>query len=200
MGPYHAIVVHFPIAFWTVASVIIITRALSDGALARAFDRVLVPFLLLGLVTGVAAYILGLLVWPAATLQTTPLGRNHMMAATWSLVYWAALLATRWWAGEKVWDGVVNRVIMLGLGALGAGLLTITGTIGGHLHGAPTFLTDVLREIGWEVYATFYVPTWTLLALLALIVVMPVLAWFGRRGGVAETDRRPVVLEPQLAP
>ena len=42
MGPYHAIMVHFPVALWTVASGIIIFRALSDSLLARALDRVLV--------------------------------------------------------------------------------------------------------------------------------------------------------------
>ena len=181
MGPYHAIMVHFPVAFWTTAAVIIIVRAVSDGALARAFDRVLVPLLVLGLVTGVAAYILGFLVWPAETLQTTPLGRNHAMAATWSLAYWTALLAIRWWSGEKIWEGGVNRLVMLGLGALGAGLLMVTGTTGGHLAGAPTFLTDVLRGVGWEVYATFYVPTWMAAVLVLLIVAMPVVAWLGRR-------------------
>ena len=89
MGPYHAIMVHFPVALWTVASGIIIFRALSDGPLARAFDRVLVPLLLTGVVPGWSPTLLGLLVWPPETLQATPLGRNHMMAASWSLCYWA---------------------------------------------------------------------------------------------------------------
>ena len=181
MGPYHALMVHFPVAFWTAGSVILIVRALSDGPLARAFDRVLVPFLVLGVLSGLIAYVLGLMVWPPDTLQTTPLGRNHMMAATWSMFYWVSVLFLRWWVGERVWDGVVNRLIMLGLGALGTGLLTITGTLGGHLHGAPTFLSDVLRQVGWEVYATFYFPTWVLVLLAAVIVAMPVVAGISRR-------------------
>jgi hypothetical protein len=176
MGPYHAMMAHFPVALWITASVIIIARALWDSELARALDRVLVPLLALGLVTGVMTFVLGWMVWPADTLQTTPLGRNHMMAAAWSMVYWAAVMALRGWAGEKCWIGLSNRLIMLGLGALGGGLLAITGTIGGHLHGAPSFLTDVLREIGWEVYATFYLPNWVLLVLAVVIVVMPIVA------------------------
>jgi hypothetical protein len=182
MGPYHALMVHFPVAFWTAGAVILITRALSEGPLARAFDRVLVPFLLLGVVTGVVAYALGLMVWPPDTLQTSPLGRNHMMAATWSLFYWAAVLILRWWVGERIWDGLVNRLIMLGLGALGAGLLTVTGTLGGHLHGAPTFLSDVLREVGWEVYATFYFPNWMLAVQIAVAAAMVVMAVLSRHG------------------
>jgi hypothetical protein len=181
MGPYHALMVHFPVAFWTAAAVILIVRAISDGPLGRAFDRVLVPFLLLGVLTGVIAYVLGLLVWPPDTLQTTPLGRNHMMSATWSLFYWAAVLFMRWWVGERAWEGVVNRLIMLGLGTLGTVLLTITGTLGGHLHGAPTFLSDILRMIGWEVYATFYFPNWVLVILAIVIVAMPAVAVASRR-------------------
>ena len=189
MGPYHALMVHFPVAFWTAGAVILISRALSQGPLARAFDRVLVPFLLLGVVTGVAAYTLGLMVWPPDTLQTSPLGRNHMMAATWSLFYWAAVLILRWWVGERIWEGLINRLIMLGLGALGAGLLTVTGTLGGHLHGAPTFLSDVLREVGWEVYATFYFPDWMLAVQVAVIAAMVMIALWGRRDSV--TAERP---------
>lgn len=176
MGPYHAIMVHFPVALWTVASGIIIYRALSDGALARALDRVLVPFLVLGVATGAMAYVLGQLVWSPETLQKTPLGRNHMMGATWTLSYWAAVLFLRWWAGERAWEDGIHRVIMVVLGALGAGLLMITGTLGGHLHGAPAYLSEILRMLGWDVYTTFYVPNGMLLVLGLVIVVMPALA------------------------
>lgn len=181
MGPYHALMVHFPVAFWTAAAVILIVRALSAGPLAQAFDRVLVPFLVLGVFSGVIAYGLGLMVWPPETLQTTPLGRNHMMAASWSLFYWTAVLILRWWVGERIWDGWANRLIMLGLGALGVGLLTVTGTLGGHLHGAPTFLSDVLREVGWEVYATFYFPSWVLAIQVLVAIAMPAVAILGRQ-------------------
>lgn len=182
MGPYHAMMSHFPVAVWVTASIIIVARALSDSPLARQLDRVLVPFLMLGLVTGVITYVLGLLVWPADTLQTTPLGRNHMMAATWSMFYWAAVMVLRWRVGERAWESLLNRLIMLGLGALGGGLLAITGTLGGHLHGAPTFISSVLRFIGWEVYLTFYFPNWMLLLLAIVIIAMPVIAVVTARG------------------
>jgi hypothetical protein len=189
MGPYHAIMVHFPVALWTVASGIIILRALSDGVMARAFDRVLVPLLVLGVVTGLVAYTLGQLVWPPDTLQSTPLGRNHMLAATWSLFYWAAVLFLRWRSGERAWEGGVNRLIMVCLGALGAGLLTITGTLGGHLHGAPAYLSEILRMLGFDVYHTFYVPSWALAVLALVIVAMPLLAVAATRGSTARLQR-----------
>jgi len=176
MGPYHAMMAHFPVAVWITASMIIAVRALHDGPLAQAMDRVLVPFLVFGALTGVMTYVLGLMVWPPDTLQTTPLGRNHMMAATWSMFYWGAVLALRWWVGEKAWEGLTNRLIMLGLGALGGGLLAITGTLGGHLQGAPSFVSNILRVIGWEVYASFYLPNWVLVMLAVVIVLMPAVA------------------------
>lgn len=176
MGPYHAIMVHFPVALWTVASAIVIFRALSGSPLARAFDRVLMPLLVLGVVTGLVAYALGQLVWPPETLQSTPLGRNHMMAATWSLFCWTAVLYLRWRAGEEVWASSTSRAAMLSLGLLGAALLAATGTLGGHLHGAPAYLSEIVRMFGWDVYKTHYVPTWVLCVLALVIVAMPALA------------------------
>ena len=176
MGPYHAIMVHFPVALWTVAAGIIIFRGFSEGSLARAFDRVLVSLLFIGVATGLVAYVLGQLVWSPDTLQATPLGRNHMMAATWSLFYWAAVLFLRWRTGERAWEGAINRLIMVVLGTLGAGLLAITGTLGGHLHGAPAYLSEILRMLGFDVYQTYYVPNGVLAVLAIVIVAMPALA------------------------
>ncbi|MCM2313168.1 MAG: hypothetical protein NDI84_17400 [Steroidobacteraceae bacterium] len=177
MGPYHAIMVHFPVALWIVASAIVIFRALSASPLALAFDRVLMPFLVLGVVTGLIAYTLGQLVWPPDTLQSTPLGRNHMMTATWSLTCWSVVLFLRWRGGERVWDGRANRLVMLILGALGGLLLAATGTLGGHLHGAPAYLSEIVRMlIGWDVYETHYIPNWALGVLAVVIVAMPALA------------------------
>ena len=176
MGPYHAIMVHFPVALWTVAAGIIIFRGVSESPLARAFDRVLVSLLLIGVATGLVAYVLGQLVWSPDTLQATPLGRNHMMAATWSLFYWGAVLFLRWRTGERAWEGAINRLIMVVLGALGAGLLAITGTLGGHLHGAPAYLSEILRMLGFDVYQTYYVPNGALVVLAIVIVAMPALS------------------------
>ncbi len=193
MGPYHAIMVHFPVALWTVASGILFFRAFSDGPLARAFDRVLVPLLVIGVVTGVVSYALGLLVWSPDTLQATPLGRNHMIAASWSLCSWVAVLFLRWRVGEMVWEGRVNRLIMVGLGALGASQLAATGTLGGHLHGAPAYLSELMRVFGWDVYHTFYSPTWVLLVLAVVIVAMPVLAIVTTRGRAARSQRQEAI-------
>jgi uncharacterized membrane protein len=91
--------------------------------------------------------------------------------ATWTVAYWALLLATRWIHGEAVWDGMM-RWVMGGLAILGSVLLGITGTLGGHLVGIYTDVSQVLRLLGWEVYTTFYVPTFTLAALVLVTLLL----------------------------
>ena len=189
MGPNHAIMVHFPVAFWTVAAGAIILRALSDRPLARAFDRVLIACLVIGEAAGLVAYVLGQLVWPPDTLQATPLGRNHMMAATWSLFFFGAVLYLRWHAGERVWEGPINRLAMLLLGSLGALLLAITGTLGGHLHGAPARLSDLLKLVGFNVYETFYLPNWMLGVVAVAIAALLALGIPAARRPAGATQR-----------
>ena len=195
MGPYHAIMVHFPVALWIVASGIVIYRACSDAAPARALDRVLPVLLLIGVLTGIVAYALGQFVWSPAAVQKTPLGRNHMIGATWTLACWAAVLYLRWRIGEPLWRTPLRRVVMATLGAVGGILLAVTGTLGGHLHGAPAHLSDLLRLVGFDVYTTFYVPSWALVVIAVAIVAMPVLAHAATRATAARPVRAPEVAQ-----
>jgi uncharacterized membrane protein len=178
MAAYHHLLVHFPIALWTTAALMILWRALSDAALAQAAGRLLTPLLALSVVTGFIAYFVGLSVFPFDTITSSPLGRNHLMASSWSLAYWTLLLVTSWRLGEKVWEGT-RRWIMLGLGALGGILLAVTGTLGGHLSGSPSAVSQLFRLLGWEVYTTFYVPDF-MLALL--VIAAAAMASFGLNG------------------
>ena len=180
MAAYHVVLVHFPIALWMTATLAILLRAVSDGALAKAVDRALVPLLTIGLLAGLAAYVVGLLVWPWEALSATPLGRNHMLLATWTVAYWALLLVTRWIQGEAVWEGV-TRWIMAALAILGSTLLGITGTLGGHLVGIYTEVSEALRFFGWEVYTTFYVPDVTLAVIVAAAVLLTAGGMWGYR-------------------
>jgi len=180
MAAYHVVLVHFPIALWMTATLAILWRAVSDGPLAMAIDRALVPLLALGLISGVAAYLVGTQVWPWETITSTPLGRNHMLLASWTVAYWAVILAIRWLKGEAVWQGV-TRWTMAALAILGAALLGITGTLGGHLVGIYTDVAGMLRALGWEVYTTFYVPTTTLWIIGAAIIVLVGLGVWGYR-------------------
>ena len=180
MAAYHSVLVHFPIALLMTATLAIFVRAVSDGPLARAIDRALVPLLAVGVLSGVVAFVVGLLVWPWEALSGTPLGRNHMLLATWTLSYWTLLLVARWTIGETIWDGM-TRWVMAGLAFLGSALLGITGTLGGHLVNNYTELSDVLRLFGWEVFTTFYVPNLTLAAIVVAAIVLAALGIWGRR-------------------
>jgi hypothetical protein len=188
MAGYHVVLVHFPIALWMTATLAIIFRAVSDGPLAKAVDRGLVPLLTFGLITGLAAYAVGLMVWPLEAMTATPMGRNHMLLATWTLGYWGLLLATRWIQGEAIWQGP-GRWIMAGLALLGSGLLGITGTLGGHLIGTYTDVVNVLRFLGWEVYTTFYVPTYTLVGIVVAAVVLVAIGVWGPRQKPAKASQ-----------
>ena len=176
MAAYHIVLVHFPIALWMTATLAILIRAFSNGPLAIAIDRALVPLLTIGLISGVLALAVGSQVWPWDTVSTSPMGRNHMLWAVWTTAYWTLMLITRWVQGSAVWHGP-GRWIMAGLAIIGAGLLGITGTLGGHLSGKYTDLAIVLKNIGWDVHRTFYVPDITLLALIAATLLLFIIGW-----------------------
>ena len=187
MAAYHTVLIHFPIALWMTATLAILWRAVSDGPLAKAIDRALVPLLTLGLIFGVVAFLVGTQVWPWEAISSTPLGRNHVLLAAWTVAYWAVVLVLRWRKGEAVWQGF-TRWVMAALALLGAALLGITGTLGGHLVGIYTDVSAVLRLLGWEVYTTFYLPTTTLWVIAAAIVVLVALGLWGRRQAAQGTS------------
>lgn len=148
MGPYHIVLTHFPIALWTLAMAVILLRVLSAGPLARRLDQALVPLLTVALLFGLAAYATGTQVWDWESISASPLGRNHLMLAAWTVALWAVVWWLRWRRGEAVWEGGM-RWAMAALALLGAVLLAITGTLGGHLMSAPTDLSKLLRHLGW---------------------------------------------------
>ncbi len=180
MGPYHVMLVHFPIALWTTAALIILLRTFSDSTLARAADGALTLLLFLGAVFGALAFSVGLMVWPTEAATSSPLARNHMLMAGWSLAYWTVLWIIRWRGGERVWQGLWKWV-MLGLAGLGIGLQTITGTLGGYLVGNPSAASEVLRMLGWEVFTTFYLPSWLVVAIVCAAAVIVMIGIVGRR-------------------
>lgn len=180
MDAYHVLMVHFPIALWMTATLAILLRAFSDGALAKSVDHALVPLLSISLIFGIIAFSIGLMVWPWETISASALGRNHVLTASWTVAYWAILLFVRWRRGEAVWTGM-SRWVMAGLALLGSALLGVTGTLGGHLVGIYTEVSEGLRMLGWEVYTSYYVPDMTLMALVGIAVLLLGLGLLSRR-------------------
>lgn len=181
MAAYHVVIVHFPIALWMTATLAIVWRAVSAGDLAKAIDRALVPLLVIGLLSGLAALSVGRMAWSWEAISTSPMGRNHILLAVWTTAYWALLLSIRWLQGEAVWNGP-GRWVMAALALIGAALLGITGTLGGHLSGIYTELAKVLRMLGWEVHRTFYVPDMTLLGLVLATLGLLFIGYIARTG------------------
>jgi len=180
MSAYHIMLVHFPIALWTTAFLLILARALSDAPLVRAAEGALTPLLGFGALTGAAAFAAGLLVWPPEAVASSPLARNHVLLGAWSLAYWTLLWVVRWRAGERVWEGM-SRWIMLALAALGVGLQTLTGTIGGYLAGNPSAVSEIVRGLGWEVFTTFYLPGWMLAVVVIAAILLASIGFAGAR-------------------
>ncbi|MBC7158070.1 MAG: heme ABC transporter permease [Rhodobacteraceae bacterium] len=183
MAPYHVVLVHFPTALWLGAALLIFLRVIDSGAVGRAADRALPVFLVLGAIFGVATYAVGLLVWPWEALSSSPMGRNHMLTASWSLGYFVLLTVLRLRLGEALWHGMM-RWVMLMLSGIGVVLVGVNGTLGGHLIGVYTEVGEVLRWLGWEVFSTYYVPNWTVALLVVLGLAMAALGIVaGRRRG-----------------
>jgi hypothetical protein len=187
MNAYHIMLVHFPIALWSTAALIVLLRAFSDSTLARSADRVLAPLLFLAGVLGALGFAAGLLVWPIEAVTNSPLARNHLIMAAWSLAYWVLLGTVRWIGGEAVWQGLW-RWSMLGLAGLGMALQTVTGTLGGYLAGNPSAVSEVLRLLGWEVFTTFYLPWWMLAVVGLAAIALVALGVAGRRSPEAAKE------------
>lgn len=179
MAAYHVVMIHFPIALWMVSALAIVIRALNAGPLGQAMDRALPVFLALGAIFGAIAFLLGISVWPWETLSATPMGRNHMLTASWSLAYFTLLAVIRFVHGDRIWEGL-SRWVMVLLAGIGVVLVGITGTLGGHLVGNYTEVGQLLRILGWEIYTTYYVPNVTLLIIAGVSVVLVGIAFVGR--------------------
>ncbi len=181
MGVYHLLAQAFPIVLWNTVFLFVVIRAFSDAPLARRLGGTVTMLNFLGVLAGAVTYALGFLVWPLDALTASPLARDHMMLATWSLAFWAVVLVFSWRLGESLWRGA-NRWIMVGLTTMGATLVNITGTLGGSVAHNPSAVGDVVRYVlSWDIYTTHYVPDVTLWLLAGAAVVLVAIGVWGRR-------------------
>jgi len=180
---YHILVVHFPVALWMIAYLFILFRTFSNSELAVRLQKSIWPLIFLGSLSGFVAYGLGLSIYPLSAITQSPLGRNHIMLATWTLSYWTVMGVLGYRYRRFLFDGA-QRWITFTLATIGAAVVTITGTLGGSLAGTPSLVTKSLGLIGWNVYMTFYLPTWMLILYGAGAVLLVAIGIYGRRKDV----------------
>jgi len=182
MGIYHMMAVFFPVVLLDTAFLLIVIRAISTRELGDRVEPAIAPLMYLGVFGGMVAYLLGLLSWHPSAVASSPLGRNHLLQATWTLTYWAMLSVMVHQIGPALWIGG-KRWIMVILAAIGVCFLMLAGTLGNALATEPSNFTALVNWLGWDVYTTFYVPTRVivLMVVTALVLVL-VGAWSRLRG------------------
>lgn len=177
---YHILMAHFPVALWVTAFLFILIRCLSDAEIAVRLQKAIWPVAALGTLAGFVTYSLGLTIYPWSAITESPLGRNHIMLATWTLGYWTVMTVLGYRFRRHLFEGA-QRWVTLALATIGAMVITITGTLGGSLTGTPSLVTKSLGWIGWNVYMTFYLPTWMLVVYFAGAALLIAIGWIGYR-------------------
>lgn len=176
MSGLHAMLVHFPLAFWALATLMVLIAALVPGRWGDLCKAGLLPVLVFSLLGGVAGIISGWVIWPADANLYSPLVRNHILMAFWAMGIFAVITALVWRHKEVAFTGHFRWALVV-LALAGSLLFAITGTLGGHLAASPTHFSELLAAAGWTVYETFYAPSWMLVVLL-LLAVMSAIAGF----------------------
>lgn len=159
MTGIHHMLVHFPLGFWALATLMILMGSFFNGRLADISREALLPVLVLSLLAAAITVASGFLVRPLEAALASPLTRNHILTALWSLGIFTMLTVLVWRTGSAAFEGA-RRWVLVVLALTGMSIFATTGTIGGHLVGATTQFSEVLKLLGWDVYNTFYVPTW----------------------------------------
>lgn len=182
MAAYHIQLAFFPIVLWLIAYLFIFLRTFSDAQIITYMAKLIWPLILFGALIGAAAFVLGLQIYPWSAITQSPLGRNHIMLATWTLAYWSVMGILGFRLRRHLFDRG-QRWITFVLASIGALVVVITGTLGGSLAGTPSLVSKTLSYVGWNVYTTFYLPDWMLIVYAAGAVLLIVLGYIGRNAG-----------------
>ncbi|GGC64489.1 DUF2231 domain-containing protein [Marinobacter halophilus] len=180
MTGIHHMLVHFPLGFWALATLMILVGSFFKGRLADISREALLPILVLSLLAAAITVASGFLVWPLEAALASPLTRNHILTALWSLGIFTMLTVLVWRAGSGAFEGARRWVLVL-LALTGMSIFATTGTIGGHLVGATTQFSELLKLLGWDVYNTFYTPTWVIGALVLIGLICAVAGRISQR-------------------
>ncbi|MBE0507304.1 MAG: hypothetical protein IBX50_11410 [Marinospirillum sp.] len=172
MAAYHHIMAHFPIALLLLASLLLLLRALSNNPALAKLEKSTPILLIFGLLGGIAAILTGLMLWPHEAVLASPMAKNKILFATWTMIAWIGVAAVRLRAGEGIWETNLRWPLVI-LALLAAGMLSTTGALGGYLMGSPSDFSTLLKLLGWNVYQTFHAPGWALgVAVIAALLIL----------------------------
>lgn len=96
MTGMHHMLVHFPLAFWALALLMMLLGRFQQGALAQACRSGLPAVLVLAWLGAIAALVSGWLVWPAAANLHSPMVRNHLLMSLWATGLWTVITLLVW--------------------------------------------------------------------------------------------------------
>lgn len=176
MTGLHFMLIHFPIGFWSLATLMIIVGALFSGRLAELSRAALLPVLILSLLGALASIGTGIAIWPLEGSMTSSLTRNHILMALWSFGLFTMLTVLVWQGGKSAFDGT-RRWALLILALTGGLLFGTTGTLGGYLVGAPTQFSMLLAAVGWNPHYTFYSPNWVLAVMVIIGLLCAIIGY-----------------------
>jgi hypothetical protein len=173
MTAIHHMLIPLPLGIWILTAILMVLAARGKPDWV---SRALQPLLLFGLISGGAATLTGFLAWDFQALLSSPLSRNKIVLAVWSLTWWGMLWALHYAHGSKLYQPG-RASVMVVLSIIGLGLAALTGFLGGQLAGVTTQLTDLVRVFGFEIYTTIRLPVWTLVILFGIVIWWFILAW-----------------------
>lgn len=173
MTAFHHIMAHFPIALLLISTLFMLLRSVSDHSMIVSLEKSVPGLLIFGLLGSLAAFITGMILWPLEASLASPMAKNKILFSAWAMMAWLSVGIVRIRAGADIWQSQFKWPVML-LTMIAAGLLSVSGALGGYLMGSPSDFSALLNLLGWNVYQTFYSATWAVImaTLLSIILIV----------------------------
>ncbi len=188
MNPaFHSIVVHVltgTLMFGTFAAVALFV--LRFGALARfrylapAADQAALFAIWIGTVVSVAGMVTGFAIHSLESSLNSPVIRNKITSGILLILTYGLFLYLRHRIGSRIWNNDLTAGLATFLTLAGLHWNIVVNSIGGDVAGVPSGYESIVRLSGVETRFTYYLPTWVLLAIAAIVVAMLVLAFTDR--------------------
>jgi len=200
MNPaFHSIVVHVltgTLLFGTGAAVALFALRFSGLArfryLAPAADMAALFAIWVGTVVSGAAMVTGFAIHSLEASLNSPVIRNKISTGLLLIVTYGIFLFLRHRIGSRIWNNDLTAGFAAFLAVAGMHWNIVTNSIGGSVAGVPSGYENLVRISGVETQFTYYLPTWTLMVILVVVVGMIALA-FTDRGSQESAEQNALV-------